>query len=75
MFKPVTFKEIVDQQYALQKRSAEIADKTAATLIDYLPKFPTPAELIDSSIEMNKLLAKTFQDELVNVAKNVYQFK
>jgi hypothetical protein len=75
MFKPLTFKDLVAQQYDFQKRGAELADKTTAAFIDALPKFPTPAELIDSSIEMNKLLAKTVQDELVNAASKFYSFK
>ncbi len=75
MFKTPTFKDLIEQQYDLQKRGAEIADKTTSAFIDALPKFPTTAEVIDSAIEMNKLWSKTVQDELVNAAKKFYSFK
>ncbi len=75
MFKTPTFKDIVEQQYDLQKRGAEIADKTTSAFIDALPKFPTTAEVIDSAIEINKFYGKFMQDELVNTAKKFYSFK
>jgi len=75
MYKNLSFKDIVEQQYDLQKRGAEIADKTASAFVDALPKFPTPAEIIDSAVEMNKFWSKTVQDELINTAKKFYSFK
>jgi hypothetical protein len=75
MFKTPTFKDLIEQQYDLQKRGAEIADKTASAFVNALPKFPTPAEIIDSAMEMNKFWSKTVQDELTNTAKKFYSFK
>lgn len=75
MFKTLTFKDLIEQQYDLQKRTAEIADKTTAAFVDSLPKFPTPAEIIDSAMEMNKFWSKTVHDELTNTAKKFYSFK
>lgn len=71
----VTLKDFIDQQYEMQKRVAEIADKAVSTYVDLLPKTPTPAEVIDSAIEVNKLYSKAIQDELVNAAKKFYSFK
>ena len=71
----ITLKDFIDQQYELQKRGAEILDKIFSKSIDLLPKAPTPAEIIDSAMEINKLGAKVVQDELANVAKQIYNFK
>lgn len=71
----ITLKDFIDQQYELQKRGAEILDKIFSKSIDLLPKAPTPAEIIDSAMEINKLSAKVVQDELANVAKQIYNFK
>jgi len=40
-----------------------------------MPKAPTPAEVIDSAMEINKLAAKVVQDELTTAAKKFYDFK
>jgi len=71
----VTLKDFIDQQYEMQKRVAEITDKAVSTYVELLPKTPTPAEVIDSAIEVNKLYSKAIQDELVNAAKKFYSFK
>ena len=71
----ITLKDFIDQQYELQKRGAEILDKIFSKSVDLLPKAPTPAEIIDSAMEINKLTAKVVQDELANVAKQIYNFK
>ena len=71
----VTLKDFIDQQYEMQKRVAEITDKAVSTYVDLLPKAPTPAEVIDSAIEVNKVYSKAIQDELVNAAKKFYAFK
>lgn len=71
----VTLKDFIDQQYEMQKRVAEITDKAVSTYVDLLPKAPTPAEVIDSAIEVNKVYSKIVQDELVNAAKKFYAFK
>ena len=67
----VTIKDFIDQQYEMQKRLAEVADKTTAAAIDLLPKMPTPTEVIDSTIEINKFYGKFMQDELTNAAKQL----
>ena len=56
------------------KRYAEVADQFNSSLINLLPKAPTPAEYIDAALEANKLWAKVVQDELTNVAKTLYKF-
>lgn len=71
----LTLKDFIDQQYELQKRVAEAADKAVSTAVDLLPKLPTPAEVIDSAMEINKFYGKFMQDELTNVAKKFYSFK
>ena len=71
----VTLKDFIDQQYEMQKRIAEAADKAVSTYVDLLPKAPTPAEVIDSAIEVNKVYSKVVQDELINAAKKFYAFK
>jgi len=71
----VTLKDFIDQQYEMQKRLAEVTDKAVATYVDLLPKTPTPAEVLDSAIEVNKVYSKAIQDELVNAAKKFYAFK
>lgn len=71
----LTIKDFIDQQYELQKRYADIADKFVSKTVDLLPKTPTPAEVIDSAMEINKMAAKVVQDELANAAKNIYSFK
>lgn len=75
MKQPITLKDFIDQQYELQKRYADVADKFVSKATDLLPKAPTPAEIIDSAMEINKLAAKVVQDELANAAKNIYSFK
>ena len=75
MKQTMTLKDFIDQQYELQKRGAEILDKIFSKSVDLLPKAPTPAEIIDSAMEINKLSAKVVQDELANVAKQIYNFK
>jgi phage host-nuclease inhibitor protein Gam len=67
----VTIKDFIDQQYEMQKRLAEVADKATATATDLLPKMPTPTEVIDSTIEINKFYGKFMQDELTNAAKQL----
>ena len=67
----VTTKDFIDQQYEMQKRFADVADKATAAVIDLLPKMPTPAEVIDSAIEINKFYGKFMQDELTNGAKQL----
>jgi phage host-nuclease inhibitor protein Gam len=67
----VTIKDFIDQQYEMQKRLAEVADKATAAAIDLLPKMPTPTEVIDSTIEINKFYGKFMQDELTNAAKQL----
>ncbi len=71
----VTLKDFIDQQYEMQKRIAEAADKAVSTYVDLLPKTPTPAEVIDSAMEINKFYGKFMHDELTNVAKKFYAFK
>jgi phage host-nuclease inhibitor protein Gam len=71
----VTIKDFIDQQYEMQKRLVEAADKATATATDLFPKMPTPAEVIDSAIEINKFYGKFMQDELTNTAKQFYKFK
>lgn len=71
----VTLKDFIDQQYEMQKRLAEVADKATAAAVDLLPKMPTPAEVIDSAMEFNKVYSKAIQDELTNTAKKFYSFK
>lgn len=71
----LTLKDFIDQQYEMQKRVAELTDKAISTYVDLLPKTPTPAEVLDSAIEINKLYGKVVQDELVNAAKKFYAFK
>ena len=75
MKQPITLKDFIDQQYELQKRYADVADKFVSKATDLLPKAPTPAEIIDSAMEINKLAAKVVQEELANAAKNIYSFK
>lgn len=75
MKQSLTLKDFIDQQYELQKRYADVADKFVSKATDLLPKAPTPAEIIDSAMEINKLAAKVVQDELANAAKNIYSFK
>jgi hypothetical protein len=71
----VTIKDFIDQQYEMQKRLAEVTDKAVSTYVDLMPKTPTPAEVLDSAIEVNKVYSKAIQDELVNAAKKFYAFK
>jgi hypothetical protein len=71
----VTIKDFIDQQYEVQKRLAEVTDKAVSTYVDLMPKTPTPAEVLDSAIEVNKVYSKAIQDELVNAAKKFYAFK
>lgn len=75
MKQPITLKDFIEQQYELQKRGADILDKLFSKSVDLLPKAPTPAEIIDSAMEINKLAAKVVQDELANAAKKLYSFK
>ena len=67
----VTLKDFIDQQYEMQKRLAEVADKAAAAAIDLLPKMPTPSEVIEKAIEINKLVSETSEKELINGAKQL----
>lgn len=71
----LTIKDFIDQQYELQKRYADAADKFVSKAVDLMPKAPTPAEVIDSAMEINKLAAKVVQDELTTAAKKFYDFK
>lgn len=71
----VTIKDFIDQQYEMQKRLADVTDKAVSTYVDLMPKTSTPAEVLDSAIEVNKVYSKAIQDELVNAAKKFYAFK
>ena len=67
----VTIKDFIDQQYEMQKRLAEVADKATAAAIDLLPKMPTSSEVIEKAIEINKLVSETSEKELINGAKQL----
>jgi hypothetical protein len=67
----VTVKDFIDQQYEMQKRLAEVADKTTAAAIDLIPKMPTPSEVIGKAIEINKLVRDASEKELINSAKQL----
>ena len=67
----VTTKDFIDQQYEMQKRFADVADKATAAVIDLLPKMPTPTEIIEKAIEINKLIRDASEKELINGAKQL----
>ena len=66
-----TAKEILEAQYQANLETWKTLDKTSKEITELMPKFPTIHEIIDKSLEINKFVSESNQNELVKVAKRL----
>ena len=52
----------------------DLLDKTTKQAAELAPKFPTVAEIIDASLEINKFVSESAQQELTKAAKKITGF-
>jgi len=67
-------KELLENTYKANIASWELLDKASKQASELAPKFPTISEIIDASLEINKFVSESTQQELTKAAKKLTGF-
>ena len=67
-------KELLENNYKASMAAWDLLDKTTKQAAELAPKFPTVAEIIDASLEINKFVSESAQQELTKAAKKITGF-
>jgi hypothetical protein len=67
-------KELLENNYKASMAAWDLLDKTTKQAAELAPKFPTVAEIIDASLEINKFVSESTQQELTKAAKKITGF-
>ena len=67
-------KELLENNYKASIATWELLDKASKQATELAPKFPTVAEIIEASLEINKFVSESAQQELTKAAKKITGF-